>query len=80
MAASYVPQSQRKKIILGDQIFGRADLTYVIAYRAAAPLIEVLHPPRLNHSRIDWALVVQRFTQIFLIWQSDLENPDFRPR
>ena len=59
MAASYVPQFQRwlrtyyGKDSLGDQIFGRADMAYVIACRAGAPLIETLIPPWLDHSRID---------------------------
>ena len=59
MAASYIPQYYRdlglitEKIPLGDQIFGRADLIYVIAYRAATSLIETLAPPRTDHSRIE---------------------------
>ena len=69
-----------EKILLGDQVFGRTDLTYVIACRARAPLIEVLVPPRADHSRIDWAPAVQRLTQIFPTWQFELENPDFRPQ
>ena len=44
-----------EKILLGDQVFRRADLAYVIVCRAAAPLIEALVPPRLDHSRIGWA-------------------------
>ena len=43
-----------EKIPLGDQVFGRTDLTY-LAYRAGVPLIEILIPPRGDHSRIDWA-------------------------
>ena len=71
-----------EKIPLGDQIFGRADLAYVIACRAvapAAPLTEALVPPRLDHSRRGWAPAIQRFTQIFSTWQSELENPICRP-
>ena len=69
-----------ERIPLGDQVFGRADLAYVIACRAVAPLIEALVPPRLDHSRIGGAPAVQRLTQIFPTWQSELENPDFRPK
>ena len=47
-------------IPLGDQIFGRTDLTYAIACRAVVSLIEILIPPRLDHSRIDWTSAVQR--------------------
>ena len=50
----------------------------MIAYRAVAPLIEALVPPRLDHSRIGWTPADQRLTQIFSIWQAELENPDFR--
>ena len=51
-----------------------------MACGAVAPLIEALVPPRLDHSRIGWAPAVQRLTQIFPTWQSELENPDFRPK
>ena len=69
-----------ERISLGDQIFGRADLAYVIAYRTAAALIEALVPSRLDHSRIDWAPAVQRLIQIFPIWQAELENAVFRSK
>ena len=69
-----------EKIPPGDQVFGRADLTYVIAYRARAPLIEILVPPRLDHSGIGWTPAIQRLMHIFPTWQSELENPDFRPK
>ena len=55
-------------------------MAYLIAYRAKTPLIEALIPPRLDHSRIDWTPAIQKFMQIFPIWQSKLENPDFRPK
>ena len=50
-----------KKILLGNQIFGRIDLIYVISYQAVVLLIESLVLPRLDHSRIDWVSIFQRF-------------------
>ena len=55
-------------------LFGRADLIYVEAYRAVAPLIEILIPLRLEPSRIDWISILLRFAQIFLIWHDKFEN------
>ena len=52
----------------------------MIAYRAVTPLIEALVPPWLDHARIGWTPAIQRLTQIFPLWQAELENPDFRPK
>ena len=64
-----------EKIPLGDQIFGRADLAYVIAYRMGVPLIEALVPPRLDHSRIDWVSGFRDLRRYFLFG-----NPNWRIR
>ena len=69
-----------EQIPLGNQAFGRADLAFVVACRAVAPLVEALVPARPGYSRLGWAPAIQRLAQIFPNWQSELENPDIKPK
>ena len=65
-------------ISLKDQVLGRADIIFVVAYKASRRIVDELVPSIPEHSKIGWSPAIQRLETLFPQWRDDIRDPDSR--
>ena len=65
-------------ISLKDQVLGRFDIAFVVAYKVFHRFVDELITSIPEHSKIGWSPAVQRLETLFLQWRDDMRDPDSR--